>query len=228
MKSSPGALTPPTPSRKGIASSSSRCASDKPSRGLLLPLQGPNGTTPVAPHCAPAMCTPVDVDEHHTPPLELRRESLNVPPSGCMMRLAQGSGVSVYRMDRSPRDGKPRSPWVLKKANVSPILVRSTRWLKAHNIWYEHTFSLIHPHRIAICPQGARTPSCGAYPRARVLYAGGDEPPEYRRLSCSAAAFRRPPLPRAGTLRAFTVSTHTGASQTPRRLREPHARGAGR
>jgi PDZ-binding kinase len=44
-----------------------------------------------------------------------------------MVRMAQGSGVSVYRMDRSPREGRPRSPWVLKKANVSPLLVRERR-----------------------------------------------------------------------------------------------------
>ena len=75
----------------------------------------------------PALCTPVEAEEHHTPPPELRRESLVVPASDRMVRMAQGSGVSVYRMDRSPRDGRPRSPWVLKKANVSPLLVRARR-----------------------------------------------------------------------------------------------------
>ena len=127
--SPPTALTPPTPSRQGRASSSRFSHSDnKPPRGLLLPLHGTNGCTPpVAPSSAsgfPALCTPVDTVEHHTPPSGLRRESLQVPPSDRMVRMAQGSGVSVYRMDRSPREGRPRSPWVLKKANVSPLLVR--------------------------------------------------------------------------------------------------------
>ena len=138
---SPMALTPPTPSSKGLVCPSSRRTSDKPPRGLLLPLHGANGTTPIGTHCAPALCTPVGaalctpvgVDERHTPPSDLRRESLNVPQTQLMIRLAQGSGVSVYRMDRSPRDGKPRSPWALKKANVSPVLVSfgpsPTPWL---------------------------------------------------------------------------------------------------
>ena len=105
-------------------------ASTNPPRGLLLPLHGTNGATPtiISPHCsnAPALCTPIEVDHRHTPPPELRRESMNVPPSARMIRLAHGSGVSVYRMDRSPKMGRPRSPWVLKKANVSPFMVRPT------------------------------------------------------------------------------------------------------
>ena len=113
-------------------------ASEKLPRGLLLPLSGPNGGTPPMPLPMSAsmsrpsaeqqvLCTPADYEVHHTPPAELRRESLNVPPSERMVRMAQGSGVSVYRMDRSPRDGRPRSPWVIKKANVSPLLVRERR-----------------------------------------------------------------------------------------------------
>ena len=87
--------------------------------------KGRNGVTPTLPNsAAAAMCTPVDNEERHTPPAELRRDSLNVPASERMFRMAQGSGVSVYRMDRSPCDGRQRSPWVLKKANVSPLLVR--------------------------------------------------------------------------------------------------------
>ena len=38
----------------------------------------------------PALGTPVDAEEHHTPPPELRRESLVVPPSDKMVRMAQG------------------------------------------------------------------------------------------------------------------------------------------
>lgn len=114
-----------------VGSSASRASSVKRlPRGLqLLPLSGTNGSTPpIAPMSAsggPELCTPVETQEHHTPPPELRRESLIVPASDKMVRMAQGSGVSVYRMDRSPREGRPRSPWVLKKANVSPLLVRA-------------------------------------------------------------------------------------------------------
>ena len=131
------AHTPPTPSQDGTYSRMS-FASEKLPRGLLLPLSGPNGGTPPMPLPMSAsmsrpsaeqqvLCTPADYEVHHTPPAELRRESLNVPPSERMVRMAQGSGVSVYRMDRSPRDGRPRSPWVIKKANVSPLLVRERR-----------------------------------------------------------------------------------------------------
>ena len=127
------AHTPPTPSRSAMSgANSSRSASKRLPRGLqLLPLSGANGSTPpIAPMMGstpggPALCTPVEAEEHHTPPPELRRESLIVPPSEKLFRMAQGSGVSVYRMDRSPREGRPRSPWVLKKANVSPLLVRA-------------------------------------------------------------------------------------------------------
>ena len=105
--------TPPSYSSRGAISKL---------RGLLAPLQTPNAVTPPD-HPPAALCTPVDVEEHHTPPSELRRDSLDVPSTGRMIRLAQGSGVSVYRMDRSPRNGRPRSPWVLKKANVSPLHV---------------------------------------------------------------------------------------------------------
>ena len=97
-------------------------------RGLLMPV-APNGAYPPTPASAggPCLCTPADVQGHHTPPAELRRESLLVPPSDRLVRVACGSGVSVYRMDRSPRNGEPRSPWVLKKANISPLLVRERR-----------------------------------------------------------------------------------------------------
>lgn len=141
--------TPPTPSGQhrsalfhAAAACSSRSASKRPlSRGgLLMPVQGINCSSSPAGFClsmtplpsamsvgGPALYTPVEYEEHHTPPADLRRASLVVPPSECMVRMAQGSGVSVYRMDRSPREGRPRSPWVLKKANVSPLLVRERR-----------------------------------------------------------------------------------------------------
>lgn len=125
---SPMVKTPPTPSRHvGMGSPSKSHRRGAPSsRNLLLPL-APNGAcyppTPAS-ACSVALCTPADAREHHTPPPELRRESLVVPASDRLVRVACGSGVSVYRMDRSPRGGEPRSPWVLKKANVSPLLVR--------------------------------------------------------------------------------------------------------
>ena len=123
--------TPPTPSRQreGSPSKSVRMTGSLP-RGLLLPVP-PNGAAqPPTPASAggACLCTPADAQEHHTPPAELRRASLLVPPSDRLVRVARGSGVSVYRMDRSPgRHGEPRSPWALKKANISPLLVRERR-----------------------------------------------------------------------------------------------------
>ena len=140
--------TPPTPSGQHGSGAAdhhggrfSRSASKRQlSRGCLMPVQGVNGAmcspalslsmTPLPSAMSvggPALYTPVEYEEHHTPPADLRRASLVVPPSECMVRMAQGSGVSVFRMDRSPREGRPRSPWVLKKANVSPLMVRERR-----------------------------------------------------------------------------------------------------
>ena len=129
--SAPAMRTPPTPSHSGSPSKKSvrkRGGSLGP-RGLLLPVM-PNGAaqppTPASAHGA-CLCTPADAHEHHTPPAELRRDSLLVPASDRLVRVARGSGVSVYRMDRSPLRGEPRSPWVIKKANISPLLVRERR-----------------------------------------------------------------------------------------------------
>ena len=72
----------------------------------------------------PAFCTPANPACSLTPPDNLRHESLVVPPSAAMVHVARGSGVSVYRMDRSPLGAMPRSPWVIKKSNISPMLVR--------------------------------------------------------------------------------------------------------
>ena len=143
--------TPPTPSRFAGSPKSHRRAPAP--RGLLLPLVGPNGNTPTplsaggAGTTHPPLCTPADADEHHTPPAELRRESLIVPPSDRLVRVARGSGVSVYRMDRSPRGGEPRSPWVLKKACVSPLMVRERRRVE-RTLEHESLMlsQMCHPH----------------------------------------------------------------------------------
>lgn len=42
---------------------------------------------------------------------------INIPPSPFMKKLGFGTGVSVFRWDRSPRTGAVRSPWALKKLN---------------------------------------------------------------------------------------------------------------
>ncbi|XP_014240332.1 lymphokine-activated killer T-cell-originated protein kinase homolog isoform X2 [Cimex lectularius] len=40
-----------------------------------------------------------------------------VPPTPFLKKIGYGTGVGVYRMDRSPRTGNTRSPWALKKVN---------------------------------------------------------------------------------------------------------------
>ena len=36
--------------------------------------------------------------------------------------------MTVYKMERSPtRDGVPRSPWVIKKADISPLIAHELR-----------------------------------------------------------------------------------------------------
>ncbi|XP_017067379.1 lymphokine-activated killer T-cell-originated protein kinase [Drosophila eugracilis] len=40
---------------------------------------------------------------------------INVPPSPMLKTLGHGTGVSVYRLDRSPRHGQIRSPWAVKR-----------------------------------------------------------------------------------------------------------------
>ena len=228
------ALTPPTPSRRNERLDPSFVASDF-SRGLLLPLQG--STPPiiigsvhvhVTPSGGPELCTPVEVDAHHTPPPELRRESLSVPPSDRMVRMAQGSGVSVYRMERSPRDGQPRSPWVLKKSTVSPLLVCACNRLQSH---HSPPTRLRRAMRRMACVAGstayfcagARAAACGAHAGARVMHAGCYVAPKHRWVSRRAAPVRWPPLLGARALRHVAVSAHPGARTASRRLREPHA-----
>ena len=42
---------------------------------------------------------------------------INIPASPFMKKLGFGTGVSVFRWDRSPRSDSTRSPWALKKLN---------------------------------------------------------------------------------------------------------------
>jgi len=76
----------------------------------------------------PLLFTPANARVHVTPPSNLRRESLVVPSSGALHRIGKGSGVTVYRMMRSPGpSGQPRSPWVIKKADTSPFIPHELR-----------------------------------------------------------------------------------------------------
>ena len=76
----------------------------------------------------PLLFTPANPRVHVTPPSNLRRESLVVPSSGALHRIGKGSGVTVYRMMRSPGpSGQPRSPWVIKKADTSPLIPHELR-----------------------------------------------------------------------------------------------------
>lgn len=124
---SPMVTTPPTPSHMGFDAMSpepKRTATGQPSRALPLSLAPPQTPAQDAASRTPAMCTPAAVPSACTPPPELRRESLIVPQSERLVKVGKGSGVSVYRLDRSPRHGAARSPWVIKKTDISPILVR--------------------------------------------------------------------------------------------------------
>ena len=113
--------TPPTPAqaRDSIELRSPLCEN----RIATLNSLPPHTPASLGPPCTPALCTPANAPCSITPPENLRRESLVVPPSAGMVHLARGSGVSVYRMDRSPRGSMPRSPWVIKMSDEG-ILVR--------------------------------------------------------------------------------------------------------
>lgn len=63
-----------------------------------------------------------------------------------MVHLARGSGVSVYRMNRSPRGGRARSPWVIKKSDEG-ILARERRRVERALELESRVLSRIeHPH----------------------------------------------------------------------------------
>lgn len=40
---------------------------------------------------------------------------LRIPPSPFMKNLGCGTGVNVYRLERSPQKGVVRSPWAVKR-----------------------------------------------------------------------------------------------------------------
>lgn len=40
---------------------------------------------------------------------------IRIPPSPMLQTLGHGTGVSVYRLDRSPKRGHIRSPWAVKR-----------------------------------------------------------------------------------------------------------------
>ncbi|KAJ1527852.1 hypothetical protein ONE63_007792 [Megalurothrips usitatus] len=48
---------------------------------------------------------------------KIPKTPINIPPSPFMKKLGYGTGVSVFRWDRSPRPDTVRSPWALKKLN---------------------------------------------------------------------------------------------------------------
>ncbi len=98
----------------------------------------------------PALFTPANPSASVTPPSCLRRDSLLVPPSTALQRICKGSGVTVYRMDRAPDSaGAPSSPWVIKKVDVEPRLVRERRRVERT---LEHESQILshidHPHII--------------------------------------------------------------------------------
>ena len=119
--SNPSSSTPPTPAqaRDSIELRSPLCEN----RIATLNAVPPHTPASAGPPFTPALCTPANAPCSITPPENLRRQSLVVPPSAHMVHLARGSGVSVYRMNRSPREGRARSPWVIKKSEEG-ILVR--------------------------------------------------------------------------------------------------------
>ena len=128
--------TPPTPSDSRVCSPAGRSSfAAPPLPSLPLPQQTPD------------LCTPANPAATVTPPSAFRRDSFVVPASADLVKLAEGSGVCVYRVDRSPEHGVPRSPWVIKKAEVSPLLVRERR--RVERI-LEHESRLLskmnHPH----------------------------------------------------------------------------------
>ena len=107
-----------------------------------------NKTPPPQGGCG-ALFTPANPVASFSPPSDVRRESLLVPPSANLLRLAKGSGVSVFRVDRSPVGGVLRSPWAIKKTDVSPVLMRERRRVE-RSLLHETTMlsAMQHPHII--------------------------------------------------------------------------------
>ncbi|EDW46295.1 GM13297 [Drosophila sechellia] len=51
---------------------------------------------------------------------------INVPPSPMMKTLGHGTGIRVYRLDRSPRLGEIRSPWAVKRITQNMRVKKDT------------------------------------------------------------------------------------------------------
>lgn len=114
--------TPPTPS----GTQRTPPSRPEPLQTLLSPIHSPTQFLAELASGTPLM-TPANASSTVTPPSCLRRDSLVVPSSVSLQKLCKGSGVTVYRMDRTPERGMPRSPWVLKKSDISPMLARERR-----------------------------------------------------------------------------------------------------
>ncbi|KAK4875611.1 hypothetical protein RN001_012033 [Aquatica leii] len=48
-------------------------------------------------------------------PLKRHRSPVSIPPSPFLKKLGYGTGVAVYKLERSPHENKLRSPWAIKK-----------------------------------------------------------------------------------------------------------------
>jgi hypothetical protein len=147
------ATTPPTPPDLDVRAA---C-------GMMSPV--PSENRPIQ---TPALFTPANACAHLTPPSYLRRESLDVPPSGALVRMCKGSGVTVYKMERSPaRCGAPRSPWVIKKADISPLIAHELRRVERT---LEHESCLLsrifHPNIVGFRAAQVSRGATGSRPRA--------------------------------------------------------------
>jgi hypothetical protein len=145
----------------------------------------------------------------------LRRESLLVPPSAALQRICKGSGVTVFRMERPDAHGALRSPWVIKKADISPRRPRERRRVE-RTLEHESRIlsKLVHPNIIGFRAAQARRP-----PRAPEARAARPLSPPPLPI---AEGTRRQPLPGAGVVRLLPVHHHT--VQVGRGARAPGAR----
>ncbi|KAH8266960.1 hypothetical protein KR026_012120 [Drosophila bipectinata] len=85
-----------------------------------------------------------------------------IPPSPLLKTLGHGTGVSVYRLDRSPRLGQARSPWAVKRITQNPRIKRDPVFNE--RIMYEAQIlrKLKHPNIVGFRglvtgPEGAST-----------------------------------------------------------------------
>ncbi|XP_034666813.1 lymphokine-activated killer T-cell-originated protein kinase-like [Drosophila subobscura] len=92
-----------------------------------------------------------------TPPRKSRKLStdisspIRIPASPMMKTLGFGSGVKVYRLDRSPRHGQIRTPWAIKR-------ITQDAWEKKDLIFNERILheaeilkKLKHPNIVRFC-----------------------------------------------------------------------------